>query len=133
MTLTGGGLYTFLTAHAGLAALVGTRIYPRRWPRNPVFPLVAYRRISTHRELTHSGPSDLADPRIQFDVVATDPDTADAVAEQLRLALHGYRGAMGDVPVGSVRVVNDLDDEHSDTGLYRRIVDAEISHREAVA
>ncbi|MEW6223194.1 MAG: DUF3168 domain-containing protein [Chloroflexota bacterium] len=128
-TLTGGGLFAYLSGRTA----AGDRIYPRRMPREPVFPLVLYRRIDTARGLSHTGPDGLASPRIQLDVWAEDPDQADAVADELRVLLNGYRGAMGDVPVGLSRVVADLDDDEPNTGLYRRILDAEITHREATA
>lgn len=132
-TLQGGALYTHLQTHAGLVALVGDRVYPRRQPRDATFPLVLYTRVSTRRAMTQSGPDGLAEPRIQFDVWARDPDSADAVAEQIRLALHGFRGQMGDLEVGSVAIVGDIDDDDPATGLYRRILDAQIQHAEAVA
>lgn len=133
-TLQGGALFAHLQARPGLVALVGDRVYPRKMPPDPVFPLVLYTRVSTPpRGLTHSGPVGLAEPRIQFDVWATDPLDADAVAEQLRLAVHGFRGSMDDVVVGSAQVVNDFDADDPDTGLFRRVLDAQIQHEEAVA
>lgn len=131
-TLTGGGLFTFLTSLPSIAALVGDRVYPRRLPQTADFPVIVYRRISTAGDLAHTGPSGILTPRIQLDVWAEDPDTADAVAEVLRRELDGYRGQMGDVPVGMVRIVNDVDDDQPNTGLFRRVLDAEIQH-EAVA
>lgn len=132
MTLTGGGLFSFLTVPA--IAAIGDRVYPRRLPRDPVLPAITYRRIDTaQRVRSQSGPSGLVTPRIQFDIWATDPDVADQVAEALRLRLDGYRGQMGDVPVGSVELVGDVDDDDPETGLYRRILDASITHEEAVA
>lgn len=133
-TLQGGALYVYLQSVPPLVALVADRVYPSRMPTGPVFPLVVYHRISTSgRELSHSGPDGLAVPRIQLDVWAQDPDTADAVAEELRIALHGHRGAMGDLEVGSVQIANDLDADEAETGLFRRILDALITHEEAVA
>lgn len=132
-TLEGGGIYAHLQSRAGLTALVADRVYPRKMPRTPVFPLVLYTRVGTARAASHSGPDGLAEPRIQFDVWAQDPDSADAVAEQLRLALNGFRGQMGDVEVGSSMVVNEHDDDDPDTGLFRRVLDTQIQHAEAVA
>lgn len=133
MTLQGGAIYAHLQTRPGLTALIGDRVYPRRMPRAATFPLVLYTRVGTRRGLSHSGPDGLAEPRIQFDVWARDPDLADAVAEQLRLALHGYRGQMGDTEVGSVAIVGDVDGDDPESGLFRRILDAQIQHAEAVA
>lgn len=132
-TLEGGGLFAHLQTRPALTALVADRVYPRKMPRNPVFPLILYSRVSTRRGATHSGPDGLAEPRIQFDVYAQDPDQADAAAEQLRLSIHGFRGQMGDVEVGSALVVNEQDADDPVTGLFRRVLDAQIQHAEAVA
>lgn len=133
MTLQGGSLYAYLQTRPGLTALVGNRVYPRRRPSGAVFPLITYTRIDTRRGQSHTGPDGLAEPRIQFDIWAADPDTADAVAEQLRLALNGYRGQMGDVEVGSAFVVGEHDDDEPELGFYRRVLDVQIQHAEAVA
>lgn len=134
MTLERVGIGAHLQTRAALVALIGDRAYPRRLPQNATLPAIVYRRIGpTDRALSQSGPVDLVDARFQFDVWAADPDTADAVAEQLRLVLHGYAGAMGGVAVGVSRVVNDVDEDEPTTGLYRRILDAQIQHAEAIA
>lgn len=131
-TLTGGGLFTFLTVPP--IAAIGDRVYPRRLPRDATLPAVVYRRIDTaDRVRSQAGPSGLVTPRIQLDIWAMDPDVADQVAEALRIRLDGYRGQMGDVPVGSAFVVGDVDDDDPETGLYRRILDVSITHEEAVA
>lgn len=135
MTIQGSAIYTHLQTRPQLIALIGDRVYPRRMPTGATFPLVLYTRISTTRGHSHSGPDGLPEPRIQFDVYGLDPDTVDATAQELRLALDGFRGQMGDVVVGSVRIVGEHDDDPDDleTGLYRRTLDALIQHEEAVA
>lgn len=133
MTLATGGIYSHLQTRAALVSLVGDRVFPRKLPQDAALPAIVYRRIGpTERALSQSGPDGLADARFQFDIWADDPDVADAVAEQLRLVLHGYRGSMGEVEVGVSRVVNDLDEDEPSTGLFRRILDAQIQHREVV-
>lgn len=132
-TLEGGGLWAFLQTRPGLTGEVGDRIYPRRLPRDVTFPAIVYSRVSTARGATHDGPDGLPMPRFQFDIWGKDPDSVDAAAEQLRLAIDGYRGAMGDVTVGSALVVGDVDGDDPETGLYRRIVDVQVQHEEAVA
>lgn len=135
MTLQGSAIYAHLQTRPQLTALIGDRVFPRRMPLGATFPLVLYTRVSTSRSHTHSGPDGLPEPRIQFDVYGLDPDTVDATAQELRLALDGFRGQMGDVAVASVRVVgeHDVDPDDLETGLYRRTLDAQIQHEEAVA
>ena len=132
MSLERGGIFAHLAAQAAFVAIVADRVYPRRLPQEAALPAVVYRRIGpTVRELSQSGSDGLADARFQFDVWATDPDEADAIASELVAAFHGYRGQMGDTVVGASRVANDIDDDEPATGLYRRIVDVLIQHQEA--
>ena len=122
-------IYLHLKNHPGLSALIGTRIYPLRMPQNPTLPAVVYQRISTPRTYSHSGYSNLADPRFQFSVWAESYSGALAVAEQLRDAINGFTGS-GSIPVYSSQIANESDDYEPSTELYRILIDAFIAHRE---
>jgi hypothetical protein len=124
-------LVAFLEANT--AELTSDRIWPNRRPQNASVPGVVYQRIDTPRAHAHSGPSGLAHPRFQFSCWGRTLAEAAGVAEQLRLAIDGYQGDMGDTYVCSALVANEIDDEDIDTGTWRRIVDVIIWHREAVA
>ncbi len=88
-------IYTHLTTHPGLSALVGTRVHPDTLPKSPQLPAIAYTQISGPRTYSHDGASGVADARIQFDIVAQSRDQCDAVAAQLESALSGYQGTLG--------------------------------------
>lgn len=126
------GLFTYLGALPGLAALVGKRIYPMRLPDAVVYPAVGYRKISGPRHDSHSGSSGLAEARFQFDVWAVDYLAAKQVAQQLVRAFDGYRGSLGQTGGVSARVVNELDEYQELGHLYRTIIDVMIMHQEAV-
>lgn len=80
-----------LASHAGLVALVSTRSYHARLPREPVFPCVLFDWVSeTHLATMGPGPSADKIGRLQVDAIADDATTARLVAEQVRLALDGY-------------------------------------------
>lgn len=109
------------------------RIWPGRRPQGSALPGIVYQRISTPRRSTHTGPSGLAWPRFQFSCWGRTLAEAAGVAEQLRLAIDGYQGTMGGTYVAGAHVANELDDEDTETGHWRRIVDVIVWHREAVA
>lgn len=126
-------LFSHLKSHAGLSALVGTRIYPQIMPQGVTMPAVTYQKISGPREYSHGGPSELAHPRFQLSCWAKNYSTAKDIAEQVRLALQAYRGTMGGaggVTVYGAFLENEIDLYESDTRLYHIPVDFSIWHKE---
>lgn len=120
---------TYLLAQAAIAALVGTRISPfgKRLQREAL-PALTYQLVSgptTH--YSHNGASDY-DVSFQFDCWASDADGAIALASELQTALDGYRGTWGVHRIGSVFLSTVLDDYEADTGLYRRLRQADIHY-----
>lgn len=124
---------TYLSAYAGLQALVGSRIYPQQLPEGVQLPAISYQRVSGPRIRSHSGPSELAHPRYQFNVWGDRYSDAKTVADQLRFALDGFRGTMGEVSVQAAFVEDDRDDFDTVTQQHRVIVDAILWHQEAIA
>jgi hypothetical protein len=88
-------LTAFLLADAGIAAAVGTRVYPVRLPQGTAAASVVYNRISAIGDHTMQGASGLARPRIQIDCWAPTHDAATALANLVKDALDGFRGPMG--------------------------------------
>ncbi len=84
-------LYEELTRNAGVAALVGTRIYPRMIPQDAALPAIAYMLISNSPDYTQSGHSGLWPSRYQIICTAATHDGAHALAEAVRQALDGKR------------------------------------------
>ena len=126
-------LVTYLTGYAGLTALIGTRVHPLRLPETPTYGAVTYQRISAPRIQSHTGSSALAFPRFQFDCYATTYLGAKRVAEQLRLALDGFKGTMGGatgVAVGSSLSQSDRDFYDPATRTWRVSIDFIIGHTE---
>jgi len=123
------GLFEYLDNHAGLSQEVDSRIYPLVLPQTPELPAVTYIRISTPR-LAEFENAFLPHPRFQFSCWAESFERAKAVAEQVRLALDVYSGAMGEYTVE----VSIIDDEHDtyepDTGIWHSIVEAIIWYEE---
>jgi hypothetical protein len=81
-----------LSAVAGLAALVQSRIFPTTPPENAQLPMVIYR-VSQSEPVRHlTGASSLSRHVVEADCWAINADTALQVATQVRAALHSYRG-----------------------------------------
>lgn len=122
-------LRTYLLTQAGLTALVSTRIHPfgKRLQRGDL-PALTYQVVSgptTH--YSHDGASDY-EVSLQFDCWADDADSAIAVATELQTALDGHRGQWGTHRIGSVFLTTVLDAYEADTGLYRRLRQADIHY-----
>lgn len=130
---------TLLKNAAAVAALVGARIYPLTAPQPPTYPLVTFQRISGVRWRSLSGPSGMAQPRIQVDAYATTYAGAKALATAVRQTLDGYRGPVQVtsgpatyVRVGGCTLESDQDLYETDVNpkLYRVSMDFLVTHDE---
>ena len=82
-------VYTTLTGDAGVAALVGTRVYPAIIPQDAALPALAYQRISSQAIQWQDGSAAPIRPRIQVTAVADDYSEAKGLAAAVRSALNG--------------------------------------------
>ena len=111
-------LFTKLSTHAGLSALVGTRIYPNRLPDNPTLPAVVYQRITTMNVLA-SGDVPLIRARMQVDCWDDSYLSVAAVAAQVHAALD-----MGSSTGLEASIPEDEDDSYdTDAQLHRKRLD----------
>jgi len=130
-------LYDRLSGFAGLAALVGTRLYPNRLPEAVAYPALSWLRVSSIRPIAMGSDSGIVRMRLQVDVWATGHDSMTAVAEQVRLALRRWRKTSG-TEVLDCFMDNEIDQFEADapdgagrTGLFHRALDFELIYREA--
>lgn len=115
-------LYTALTDHAGLTALVSARIYPLVIPPDPTLPAIAYQRIvSTPVETMDQSGSGV--DRVVFQVTAWSTTNAEAhsVIAQVDLAM-----AAASFAVVTLSVRDDYDYE---TKLFGVSTDYSTWHR----
>lgn len=128
------GLYSYLSTFAGLVSLVSTRVYPDFVPQDATMPCLAYKRISTPRELSHDTSgigADLAHPRFQFNAWATTKSSAKAINEQVRAALNGKRGTIATgVSINSSLVVDERYRYEPETQLHTYESDFIIWHND---
>lgn len=93
------GLFDHLTHHAGLAALIGTRLHPDYFSEDEQLPAIAYSLEDDRSTQTQQGPSALRQAIYRLDIWADTAAEAMAVMKQLCAALDGYRGFFKDLPI----------------------------------
>lgn len=116
------GLFAFLSADAGVAALVTSggiaRIYPLKMPEGVKLTSVVYTRVSGHSEYTMQGPDALARSRMQIDAWATTAPAASALANAVKDAINGYHGTMGSVAVQGVFMADERESYDDAVQMY---------------
>jgi hypothetical protein len=124
-------IFTRLSGFAGLAALVGDRIYPGAPPQDVTKPYVRYSLVigQTPQPQQVVGQTDLIRARYQFDAFDSKPAGARAVRNQLRLALKRWSSA-GPPVVQVTFFVSSIDLREPDTKLHNMSSDYEINYEE---
>jgi hypothetical protein len=125
-------VFARMTTHAGVAALIGTRCYPRRLPENVVYPAVRYigpvsNDDSNYR--THDNvnvPVKRSVARVQFDCYDTTSDGAELLANQVVAAWSGYQAS--DCSVGYAFKMNEIADRADALKADRQVVDIKIEY-----
>lgn len=82
-------LRSILVADPDVAEIIGTRAYQMHLPREPTFPAVVYQMISR----TQDAQTGIVRARMQYTCMAESWRGAADLADAVRCALHGYRGA----------------------------------------
>lgn len=128
-------LFTHLVATQGLFDLVANRIYPAKLDQIPQeLPAVVYGMISNNHVIAHGARgSGLAMPRFQFSCWAKTYIGAKLVVEQVRQALQGFTGLMGDEEtIRAIHPAGGTDNYVEGTDLHRVDIDFEIWHKVTV-
>jgi len=121
---------TRMQGYAGLAALVGTRVYPLQVPQDVDLPAIAYQKISSPKTTSHGGDSHLAQSRIQFTIQADTYRAAKAVADQVRACWAGYRATVDGVRIDGALVQDERDGWSEQHGAPVVRVDVMVWHHE---
>ena len=117
-------LYAILAAASGVAALVGTRIYPDRAPDLFTSPYIVYQLISGSRDQTQESAISLSTQRFQLDCIApASSSEAKILAAEVKNALHGYTGTIAGVKVDYINTFDGPGGFSETTKVYRRIVE----------
>ena len=123
-------LRAYVLADAAIAAAVGQRMYPRGLPQGPTFPALVYSRVDTRRLHDLDGPDGLPRARVQVTAWGSSVQAATELAALVRKRLDGYRGAWGDVMIGSCLCVGERDLDDPETGRNAVAQDYMIQYQE---
>lgn len=122
-----------LLANAGVSALAGTRVYGKRAPQAPTYPLVVIHKISGPSEHSQDGPAGLATPRHQIDCMGKKISDAVGLGEAVRVAMDGFQGTLGGgggVAVDAIFIEDRRDDYDDDLEVHVYSQDFQIWHHE---
>lgn len=113
-------LSAFLSLHAPLTALVGTRTYPSIAPSSAAFPYVTLHRLAVGSIYHMGGASATHDTLVQVDCWALSATEAQHLAQVIRQSLDGFAGTWDGLEVDGVFVESEMDDaEPADDGSPR--------------
>jgi len=119
---------TYLLSDSGIAALLGTRVYPTILPQAPTFPAMTYQQITSQTLHTLDGPVALDRVLIQFDIYALTRLEVSAVGAALRAFFNGASGSTGSpgVQISGAFLEMERDFYESEPLLYRRVCDYSV-------
>ena len=133
-----GELVKYLKDRTALDALIDKRLFVHQAPQGAVAPYIVWRRLPDvdhhHHMLAAAG---LVQEIFQFDVFSTTAKNVETVAEQLRLALDGFRGEMNGENVRSIHIVDEDDEkvnptDGSDDSKFSIRQSYRVTHTESV-
>jgi hypothetical protein len=118
-------IYSVLSANTGLAALVGTRIYPVSAPQSVVFPYIVYSRISNVPDMVRGEAAPIRNHTYQVSIFAKSFSETESIGTEVFGSLDYYRE-------GTLWMYydNDVDLYEEDIRVYQRAIDFIV--REAV-
>lgn len=123
-------LYYKLSHDTNVSALVGTRVYPVRFPQSVTLPCLTYQRISTPRLHTHDKAGGTAHPRFQITAWDDDPKTVKGVVDAVRVCLDGYVGTVQTVKIQAILSDDENMSYEPESQLYWINLDFIIWHEE---
>ncbi len=130
MAVVEEAIYSRLSTHAGVSALVGSRIYPSLMPQNVTLPALTYIKVAGPRVSAMSIDTGVARPRFQVSCWSQTYSQAKALAAQVRAALQRWRGTESGVVIQASFMENEIDLYDNETELHHVALDFEISHEE---
>jgi hypothetical protein len=124
-------MHGLLTGAPGLAALVGTRIYPDLMPDTPTYPAVTYQKLSGSSEKGSTADPPLKSAVYQVSAWAKDRPTARELAAQIRVALDRQRKVtVSGVQVDDCFYQDDLDLTDFETRTFYTHLTFKIFYRD---
>lgn len=114
-----GALKARLTGHAGVAAIVGTRVYRLQLPQGTALPAITLWTDGTPREHVMGGDCAKVGANVYVACWAEDDAAVEALAAQVRAALRNYAGTQLGVVIANCFLEDEHDDVEDDTRRHR--------------
>lgn len=126
-----------LAATSGVASLVGTRIHHFKLPQAAILPAVSYSVASRSYGRTLLGPNGMSAARVRISAWSTTESQADALAQEIRGALDGFRGPVGQVVITETVLESETDlptapQAGGDQAIYQIVLDFYLAHRVSI-
>jgi hypothetical protein len=112
-------LFDLLTDDSGVAALVGTRVYPLILPQNPTLPAIVYQELRSRSLVAADGDTGQRESRFQLSYWGASYAAAKSGKAALESLLSGYSGS----GIERIEIQWSRDDHETETGWYRQIVE----------
>jgi hypothetical protein len=126
-------LYSYLSKHNGIKAVVGTKIYPLIAPEGVNAPYIIYTPYSQVFSHTFGNDSGYNDKYIQIDIYHTSFISLKTLSKEVRKALINFKGVMGTNGIEIQAVICESGDRDSfDNSLYRTIQEYKFTYLEEV-
>lgn len=114
-----------------VSGMVADRFYKSKAPQNAQLPHIFYSRDTGGGLQTTRGEDNHYVSNFEINCIAATADDATTLASAVRAALKNYRGFDKGNEISHTFVENDMEDTWSEvTGLFRRILEVEVSHTE---
>ena len=101
--------FAWLSAQAGVSALVDNRIFPRQLPQGVTYPCIRFLRDDDGGFKDFDGQGGTLMTELQLDYVADTLTQAEAIAAEVSAAMKNYSGAMGSRTVQRVSLEAEFD------------------------
>jgi hypothetical protein len=114
------GLYTFLSEQLDVP------VHSMLFPDGVTFPAVRLQRITGKPLVTHDGDSGIETGLMQVSCFATSYAAAKTLAGEVKAALSGYTGEMGELNDATAFIVNEVDIYEPGAKTYQTVLDVTI-------
>jgi hypothetical protein len=123
---------SYLKTRSEITGLVGTKIYPVRFPQGALttLPFATYQLIDEPVDMTHDGAT-LHAARVQVDAYAETYKDTHALADAFFLCLQGFQGSWGAYRIGLVTRERKTDLSEAEMEIHRVSQDFMIRYAEA--
>ncbi len=109
-----------LLDHAGLKALIGSKIYPEEIPQGVALPAVFWIKVSDNKDHFLDGQCKTERPIYQFTAQASTKGAVKPIAEEIKKALCDYQGDLHGIEVQKIELQNEISSmEKSSDGTIR--------------